>query len=118
MIPGTYVIEFDASGDLRGVTNAVLAVSLGSFSATHTFPNYTDPKQHFTYTFDVTAAETGKLKFEFLWPFSRSVTAGPLLDNVVLTGPEGSGPVPEPTTLAIFGIGALGMAGLRRRKKR
>ena len=29
-----------------------------------------------------------------------------------------SGTVPEPTTLAIFGFGALGLAGIRRRKKK
>ena len=39
------------------------------------------------------------------------------LDNVVVT-PGGQGTTPEPSTLALFGSGALGLAGFARRKFR
>jgi hypothetical protein len=55
------------------------------------------------------------------------LNAGDTLDAVVGAGSESteiqfrieslSAPVPEPTSLAIFGLGALGLAGIRRRKK-
>ena len=36
------------------------------------------------------------------------------LDNIVLSSPS---PIPEPTTMLLFGVGLMGLAGVSRRKK-
>ncbi|MDA9857105.1 PEP-CTERM sorting domain-containing protein [Rubripirellula sp.] len=57
-------------------------------------------------------ATSSTATISFVGQFESDVSYN--LDNVSLTAT----PVPEPTSLAIFGIGALGMVGTRRRRKR
>lgn len=48
-------------------------------------------------------------------PFPNSITIDP---TIVVPPPGGGGPVPEPTSIALFGIGGLAMlVGCRRRRK-
>lgn len=56
-------------------------------------------------------ATSSTATISFVGQFESDVSYN--LDNVSLTAT----PVPEPTSLAIFGIGALGMVGTRRRRK-
>ena len=78
-------------------------------------------------TIDVTAAVNAILPGQFLG-FQLQSTLNPNLPTNDFEGVQfgrvslelmtGSPAVPEPTSLAIFGFGALGMAGIRRRKRR
>jgi len=103
--PGTYTLTFDLAGNQHLTPSDPVTVQLAMGSLldkTYTLGNY-DPFTTFTETIIVTSATSASLTFEG----TGSDNIGMLLDNVTLTL------VPEPATICLLGLGALGL--LRRK---
>ena len=77
--------------------------------------------QNFQFSWDSLAATTAKIEIVERGDIGHPGRLGGgndfALDDLSFVGPSAS-TVPEPTTLAIFGLGALGMIGTHRRRKR
>ena len=48
---------------------------------------------------------------------SGDIAGDVYFDNILLTDSNGSSPVPEPASMLLFGMGILGFAGFRKKKK-
>lgn len=108
--PGdTYSLSFYLANPQGGTPN-YFAVTFGN--STFSFTNFgvAFSWQQFTMTTVATGTET-PLQFTF-----QNDPGYWFLDNVQVQ--QGAGTVPEPSTFAMFGTGALGLAGLIRRKLR
>jgi PEP-CTERM motif-containing protein len=109
--PGdTYSLSFYLANPGGGTPN-YFAVTFGN--STFSFTNFgvAFSWQQFTMTTVASGTET-PLQFTF-----QNDPGYWFLDNVQVQQ-QGAGTVPEPSTLAMFGTGALGLAGVIRRKFR
>jgi hypothetical protein len=103
---GTYNLSFDLAGSARGVDDHV-DVNFGPFSQTYFLPS----TQGYTlFTATVTLTTPSVLSFQNVEPGN----IGAILDNVSVV----SAAVPEPNTLAIVCVGALGALGYSWRRRR
>lgn len=108
--PGdTYTLSFYLANPVGGTPN-FFSVTFGN--STFSFTNFGTAFgwQQFEMTTVATGDETS-LSFTF-----RNDPSYWFLDNVTVS--QAGGTVPEPGTLALFGSGVLGIAGLARRKMR
>jgi hypothetical protein len=75
-------------------------------------------RNSFDVTFGIATAGTHEIQFLITRPFTSGLGNSPeqYLDNLTLNGPSPS--VPEPSSLALCGLGGLGLAALARRRRR
>lgn len=107
---GSYTLSFAISGNQRNTASDTVTVNLGS-AYTGTFSmNGTAPFQ--TVTIPIMSAINAPLSFQNM----GADNIGLILDDVSLSSNEAAG-VPEPSTLALFAFGALGLAWLARRRR-
>jgi len=114
LLPGVYTLSFAVSGNQRGNmtrwSSDTLTVSLGNvYSETFT-KTATDPFEVVSRTFTVSNASTGHIVFEN----AGGDDVGIILDNVRLNADVPTS-TPEPATIALLGMGVIGLAGLRKK---
>lgn len=78
----------------------------------------TDPSTDYDYRINFSAVETTKLRlYAYTTPYDDFFAIGEF--QAFGTAIPGNGtPVPEPTTMLLFGTGLIGLAGVARRKKK
>lgn len=115
LAPGTYTLTFDLAGSQRNDHSPTdtVTVSLGGlFSQAITLP-YDAPFGNNSFTITTGSTSTGSLVFDA----SGGDNQGLLLDNVHLTfTPASPTPVPEPASVLLWGMGAVGVAVYQRRQ--
>jgi PEP-CTERM motif len=99
---GTYVVQFELAGNMRGASNQTVAISIGGQTQ-----NITPTGGYTLETLTFTGA-SGQVSFTDLGPADQQ---GALLDNVVVTA------VPEPSTWAMMILGFFGVGFLAYRRK-
>jgi hypothetical protein len=110
---GTYTLQFDLNGTLRGNSSST-TVTFGGFTQTYLLT--TSSKNTFSIPIIVGTAGSSQIVFKS----NLRGASGALLDNVEVTGPPaggggGGGTVPEPATaLLMLGGSALTVAMRRR----
>lgn len=115
--PGSYVLTFDLAGSQRNITTPTdsVTVTFDAFPSETFTRTFSDPFQTITRNFTINAATTGSLIFEDV---AGADSFGLLLDNVRLSFDAGAAAVPEPTSLALWGIGGLGLSYFQMRRRR
>jgi hypothetical protein len=104
--PGAYTLEFLLGGSQRGDTNLV-TVALGSLYNDTFTVNSSDPLALRTIPINVATPTSAILSFQN----AGGDNVGAILDNVKIST------IPEPASLSLFGLGILGLFGLRRKSK-
>ena len=106
---GNYTLSFDISGNQRNNSTDSMLVSLGGFF-TETFNLVgSAPWTTITRSFTLTAEQSNSIVFNH----AGGDNIGILLDNISLVKE-----VPEPGSLALLGLGLLGLGLARRQVKR
>jgi hypothetical protein len=99
---GTYVIQFEIAGNMRGAPSQTVQISIGGQSQTLT------PTGGYTLETLTFTNASGQVSFTDLGPADQQ---GALIDNVVVTG------VPEPSTWAMMILGFTGVGFMAYRRK-
>lgn len=127
LVDQQYSVTFDASTEIAYGTPGLLGVSVGDTMLHYTLPNvpgYPAEPYVFTgwssysFTFQATSTMTRLQFFDEGYQIGGDPTKGnasPLLDNVTVSLLPAA--VPEPSSIAMFGIGAIGMMFARRKRQ-
>jgi len=107
---GTYSLSFDISGNQRGGAADSFTLALGGYLNESFNLSATAPWQTVTRTFTVLGDTANNIIFNH----AGGDNIGIMLDNVSLSKTD----VPEPATLAMFGLGLIGLGFARRRQAR
>lgn len=107
---GTYSLSFDISGNQRGGAADSFTLALGGFLNESFNLTPSAPWQTITRTFTVSATSANNIIFNH----AGGDNIGVMLDNVSLSKVN----VPEPASLAMFGLGLIGLGFARRRQAR
>lgn len=107
---GTYSLSFDISGNQRGGAADSFTLALGGFLNESFNLTAAAPWQTVTRTFTVLGDSANNIIFNH----AGGDNIGIMLDNVSLSKMD----VPEPATLAMFGLGLIGLGFARRRQAR
>jgi hypothetical protein len=99
---GTYVVQFELAGNMRGAPSQTVAISIGGQTQ-----DITPTGGYVLETLTFTNA-SGQVSFTDLGPADQQ---GALLDNVVVTA------VPEPSTWAMMILGFFGVGFMAYRRK-
>jgi choice-of-anchor C domain-containing protein len=129
-IGATYQVTFDMAANFAGLSQTTLEMAVGVDYGTGAYTQYVQYTrngqtatgmqwQQMSRQFE---ASTSSLSIFFSPPdydewIDNWSAYGPAIDNVIVTKVGGS-PVPEPTTLLLFGTGFACLAGVVRRKKK
>lgn len=120
-----YCVTFDASTEIAYGTPGLLGVSAGDTMLHYLLPNVLGyPHQpyvftgwtSYSFTFEATSTSTRLQFFDEGFQIGGDPTRGnasPLLDNVTVI----QQPVPEPSSIVTWGIGAFGMMFARRKRQ-
>lgn len=106
---GTYNLSFSVSGNQRTRGYDTLTASVGSVFSQSISLAFNAPHKIYDFTFSVLTPTTGYLSFSNTSYDNESV----ILDNILFSS---NNTVPEPASLALFGLGLGGMLLKRRRK--
>ncbi len=109
LLPGIYTLSFAVSGNQRWSSDT-LTVSLGNVYSETFIKTATDPFEIVSRTFSISNASTGHIVFEN----AGGDDVGMILDNVSLYA-DVPASTPEPATIALLGMGVIGLAGLRKK---
>lgn len=110
---GTYNLSFSASGNQRTRGYDTLIASVGSVFSQSISLAFNAPHNIYDFTFSVLAPTTGYLSFSN----TGNDNEGVILDNILFSfNSNNNNTVPEPASLALFGLGLGGMLLKRRRK--
>lgn len=107
---GTYSLSFDISGNQRGGAADSFVLALGGFLNESFSLSASAPWQTVTRSFTVLSDSSNNIIFNH----AGGDNIGIMLDNVSLSKTD----VPEPATLAMFGLGLIGLGFARRRQAR
>jgi hypothetical protein len=107
---GTYDVSISLGGNARSGTQTGTTVNFGSYSNTVML----DMFELYVLNFTTTLGGASALTLGDLGLVAPNM--GNILFSVDITPSRQTGAVPEPISLALFGAGLLGAAGLRRRK--
>jgi len=106
---GNYTLSFDISGNQRNSADDSMEISLGGF-LNETFSRASNANwETIVRTFTVASNTTDSITFNH----AGGDNIGIMLDNVSLTTTS----VDEPATLALLGLGLLGLGAVRRKQK-
>lgn len=108
LVAGTYTLSFDISGNQRGGASDSMVIDLGGFINESFSLAYNSPWQTVTRTFTVTGSTTNSIIFNH----AGGDNVGMMLDNVSLTAQ-----VPTPGSLALMGLGLIGLGAAVRKRK-